>query len=180
MYVLTRKQYRRVLKLMLTCRCKERIDQVKPLINHRSEKMSTKIFYWLWPSNHIYRELVIMRCARWRLISDVCLLCERFVFRTEASAKCEWLVTKRKGPWESETRLIRSLLPAFLHAQAFIERERDAWVQGRVGVVLNCTMGLGCVYGIFDLVSCATTQWPIKPQSFPWSSFKPLESRSIC
>ena len=161
MYVLTRKQYRRVLKLMLTCRCKERIDQVKPLINHRWEKMSTNIFYWLWPSDHIYRELVIMRCARRRLISDVCLLCGRFVFRTEASAKCEWLATKRKGPREGETRLISSLLPAFLHAQAFIERERerDAWVQGRVGEVLNCTMGLDCAYGIFDpVVSCATTQ----------------------
>ena len=38
------------------------------------------------------------------------------------------------------------------------ERERDAWVQGRIGVVLNCTVGLDCAYGIFDLVSCATTQ----------------------
>ena len=157
MYVLTRKQYRRVLQLMLTCRCKERIDQVKPLVNHRWEKMSTNIFYWFWPSDQIYRELVIMRCARRRLISDDCLLCGRFVFRTEASAKCQWLVTKRKGPWEGETRLIRSLLPAslaFLHAQVFIERERerererDVWVQGRVGVVLNCTMGLDGAYGI--------------------------------
>ena len=38
------------------------------------------------------------------------------------------------------------------------EREKDAWVQGRAGVVLKCTMGLDCACGIFDLVSCATTQ----------------------
>ena len=157
MYVLTRKQYRRVLKLMLTCRCKERIDQVKPLINHRWEKMSTNIFYWLWPSDHIYRELVIMRCTSRRLISDVCLPCGRFVFRTEASAKCEWLVTKRKGSWGGETPLIRFLLPAFLHAQVFIERERGLGTrQGRCSVELH--YGLGCEYGIFDLVSCPTTQ----------------------
>ena len=72
-------------------------------------------------------------------------------------------VTTGRRKKRGEARLIRSLLPAFLHAQVFIEeeteRERDAWVQGRVGVVLNCTMGLDCAYEIFDLVvSCATTQ----------------------
>ena len=160
MYVLTRKQYRRVLKLMLTCRCKERIDQVKPLINHRWEKMSTNIFYWLWPSDHIYRELVIMRCARRRLISDVCLLCGRFVFRTEASAKCKWLVTKRKGPWEGETRLIRSLLPAFLQAQVFIERERErererclGTRQGRCSVEMHYGTGL-CMRDLWPSFLC--------------------------
>ena len=62
---------------------------------------------------------------------------------------------KKRG----EARLTRSLFPALLHAQVFIERERDAWVQGRVGVVLKLTVGLDCAYGIFDLVvSCATTQ----------------------
>ena len=112
-----------------------------------------KHFYWLWPSDHIYRELVIMRCARRRLISDVCLLCGRFVFRTEASAKCEWLATKRKGPREGETRLISSLLPAFLHAQAFIERERErerrlGTRKGRWSVELHYGTGL-CIRDIW-------------------------------
>ena len=63
-----------------------------------------------------------------------CLLLKRFVFRIEASAKCEWLVTKRKGPREGQkckvNSLARFLLPAFLCAQ--IERE------GRLGTTQPC------------------------------------------
>ena len=50
------------------------------------------------------------------------------LFCTEASAKREWLVAKIKGPWEEERceakrRLTCFLLPAFLCAQIFSERE---------------------------------------------------------
>ena len=37
---------------------------------------------------------------------------------------------------------------ASFHRERERERERDVWVQGRVGVVLNCTMGLDGAYGI--------------------------------
>ena len=48
------------------------------------------------------------------------LLLRRFVVRVvEASAKREWLVLNRKGPWEGYR-----LLPAFLCAHILIERER--------------------------------------------------------
>ena len=45
-----------------------------------------------------------------------------------ASAKREWLMTKRNGPWKGERRqakrrIARILFPAFLSAQIFIERE---------------------------------------------------------
>ena len=161
MYVLTRKQYRRVLKLMLTCRCKERIDQVKPLINHRWEKMSTNI--------SIDFDQVIIFIENWSLwgalagdwsAMSASSVGASFFAQRRARNASDWR-RNAGGPREGETRLISSLLPAFLHAQAFIERERerDAWVQGRVGEVLNCTMGLDCAYGIFDpVVSCATTQ----------------------
>ena len=62
--------------------------------------------------------------------------CFRIVFTSGASfslrgdGERKVLVTKRKGPWDeerrevSEARLTRLLLPAFLCAQIFIEKER--------------------------------------------------------
>ena len=57
--------------------------------------------------------------------SEISLLLRRFVFRTvEASAKHEWPVMNRKGPWEGYRRFARCLLAAFLCAHIkFIERE---------------------------------------------------------
>ena len=75
-------------------------------------------------------------------------LVRRFLFGVEASAKREWLVTKRNGPWEGERRavkrcLARFLLPAFLCAQIFIERkrERDVSVRGRSVAELRAETG---------------------------------------
>ena len=56
------------------------------------------------------------------------LLLRRFVFRmAEASAKREWLVMNRKGPWEGYRRqakpAARCLLPAFLCGHIFNKRE---------------------------------------------------------
>ena len=53
-------------------------------------------------------------------------------FRKEASAKREWLVTTRKGPWEGERReferrLARFFLLAFLCGPVFIERETSGY-----------------------------------------------------
>ena len=44
----------------------------------------------------------------------------RFSYRGE----CEWLMTKREGPWKGV------LLPAFLCAQMFIERETSGYEAG--------------------------------------------------
>ena len=56
----------------------------------------------------------------------------RFVFCTEASKKREWLVTKRKGPWEGKGReakrcLASFILPSILCKNIFIERERETF-----------------------------------------------------
>ena len=53
----------------------------------------------------------------------ILLLLRRFVFLiVEASAKREWLVMNRRGPWEGY-----SFLPAFLCAHIFIERETSGY-----------------------------------------------------
>ena len=67
--------------------------------------------------------------ARW-ISHEQCSLLRRFVFCTEASKKREWLVTKRKGPWEGKGRgakrcLASFLLPSILCKNIFIERERE-------------------------------------------------------
>ena len=50
----------------------------------------------------------------------------------------------RKGPWEGYSRLARCLLPAFLCAHIFIEREGDVWVRG------SCTKEWNRTYLICD------------------------------
>ena len=63
------------------------------------------------------------------------------------------------GRRNTSNKFSPSRLPSRASFHRKRERERDAWVQARVGEVLNCTMGLDCAYGIFDpVVSCATTQ----------------------
>ena len=57
----------------------------------------------------------------------------RFVFRfVEESAKREWLVMNRKGPWEGYSRLAQSrpLSPSRLPLSAHFHQERDVWVRG--------------------------------------------------
>ena len=80
------------------------------------------------------------------------LLLRRFVFRmAEASAKREWLVMNRKGPWEGyrqQAKLRRSLLsPSRLPLRAHFHQKRDVWVRGRgwplfpvgpVGILVEC------------------------------------------
>ena len=81
------------------------------------------------------------------LWSVTCLLLRRFVFRIEASAKREWLVTKRSGPWEGRRRHAKRhfalfLLPIFLCVQIFIQRERDVLVRGRTVAELRGKVAL--------------------------------------
>ena len=53
--------------------------------------------------------------------SNPSFLLRRFVFRmVESSAKLDWLVMNRKGPWKGYS----CLLPAFFLAHIFIKRER--------------------------------------------------------
>ena len=61
------------------------------------------------------------------------------IFRLEASAKREWLVTKRNGPWEggrrdAKRRFALFILPIFLCVQIFTERERER----RLGTRQSC------------------------------------------
>ena len=114
-----------------------------------------------------------------------------FVFHAESSAKREWLVTKPKEPWEGERRETRFLLPAFLCAQTFSEREKSLgtrqifclikespppWKQRinksrlslivRVNVVLNRTVVVDSDWRFDNLcgshqVSCITDRRPI-------------------
>ena len=64
--------------------------------------------------------------------SDSLLLSRFTVFRmVEASAKREWLVMNRKGPWEGYRRQAKPVVsfpPSF--ARIFSSRERDVWVRG--------------------------------------------------
>ena len=53
--------------------------------------------------------------------------CHWVVHIIEASAKREWLVMNRKGPWEG----YRWLSPSRLPLRAHFHRERDVWVRGR-------------------------------------------------
>ena len=91
------------------------------------------------------------------LWSVTCLLLRRFVFRIEASAKREWLVTKRSRPWEGRRRHAKRhfalfLLPIFLCVQIFIQRERNVLVRGRTvaelrgKVALNMPPNIPIVY----------------------------------
>ena len=80
------------------------------------------------------------------------LLLRRFVFRM-ASAKREWLVMNRKGPWEG----YRCPLPAFLCAHIFIKRETS----GYEAALMDCA---SIICGIiphyehnFDLFSIKST-----------------------
>ena len=68
----------------------------------------------------------------------ISLLLRHFVFcMLEASGKCERLVMSRKGPWDwgtdgrrSARRLARCLLPVFLCAHIFIDRETSGYEAG--------------------------------------------------
>ena len=69
------------------------------------------------------------------------LLLRRFVFlMAEASVKREWLVMNLKGPWEGYRRF---LLPAFLCAYIFIERETSGYEAGNI----LCSFWSGIAYG---------------------------------
>ena len=61
------------------------------------------------------------------------LLLRRFVFRmVEASAKREWPVMNRNGPWEGYRRRAKRLCPlspSLLPLRAHLHRERDVWAQ---------------------------------------------------
>ena len=58
-----------------------------------------------------------------------------FVFLiVKASAKREWPVINRKGPWEGHRRLSPSRLPLRAH----FHRERDVWVRGRWWHIFVC------------------------------------------
>ena len=67
------------------------------------------------------------------------LLLRRFVFRmVEASAKREWPVMNRNGPWEGYRRRAKRLCPlspSLLPLRAHLHRERDVWAQ------VKCEMG---------------------------------------
>ena len=83
------------------------------------------------------------------LWSVTCLLLRRFVFRIEASAKREWLVTKRRGPWEGRRRHaneapFRPFSPSHLPLRAnfYPERERDVLVRGRIVAELRGKVAL--------------------------------------
>ena len=66
------------------------------------------------------------------------LLLRRFVFRmAEESAKREWLVMNRKGPWEGYRRQSRPLSPSRLPLRVHFHRKRDVWVRGSDNNV-NC------------------------------------------
>ena len=74
-------------------------------------------------------------CYRWLIKSS--LLLRRFDFHmAEASAKREWLVMNRKGPWEGYRRAgeatSRPLSPSRLPLRAHFHRKRDVWVRGRI------------------------------------------------
>ena len=59
-----------------------------------------------------------------RTMGDCSLLLRRFFFLIiKASTKREWLAMNRKGPWEG-------LLPTFLCAHIFIERETSGYEAG--------------------------------------------------
>ena len=71
------------------------------------------------------------------------------IFRLEASAKREWLVTKRNGPWEggrrdAKRRFALFILPIFLCVQIFTERERqrDVLVRDRAVAELRGKVAL--------------------------------------
>ena len=53
----------------------------------------------------------------------------------EASAKREWLVMNRKGPWEGYRQQSRPLSPSRLPLRAHFHQKRDVWVRGRLWVV---------------------------------------------
>lgn len=70
-------------------------------------------------------------------------------FRIEVSAKHEWLMTKRKGPWEA----------------CFLLRERDdVWVRGRNSSVISGIEN-GRFYGYACRFTCIRTKrWWILPE----------------
>ena len=125
-----------------------------------------------WPGASSYKIVLILPGIPGVFSKQYQFSLLRFVFRiVEASAKRERLVMNRKGPWEgyrqqAKRRLARCLLPAFLCAHIFIERERRL---GRRQIPIAAVHGCHC-RGDIVVSMCKVLAWPYQaiPRSWPY------------